>query len=126
MGELVVAVTGVSNLDSGADGDGWTVAVPADGIRAVSPNGVDDTYDSTAYDETFTVETFATANDVELGFPKGSESPDEGVVVIDNEGDEIVLLEGELGAEGSDIELFELPFTFATSTSVALAAIMDG
>lgn len=124
VGELVVAVSGVSNLDSGIEGDGWDVTIEADGIRAVSPNGVDDTYDSSAYDEDFTVESFSSANDVELKVTKSSDSPDEGVVVIDNEGDEVVLLEGELKAEGSDITLFELPFAFATS-GATLPATLD-
>lgn len=121
MGELVVAVSGVNNLDSDAEGDGWTITIPANGIRAVSPNGVDDTYDSQAYDETFSLETFASAADLELDINLADENPDEGVVVIDNEGDEIVLLEGELMADGGDILIYDLPFNFATSGATLLA-----
>ena len=121
LAELVVAVSGVNNLDTNANGDGWTVNIPANGIRAVSPNGVDDTYDSTNYDETFTVETFASAADLELEINLADENPDEGVVVIDNEGDEIVLLEGELMADGGDILIYDLPFNFATSGATLLA-----
>jgi len=124
MGELVVAVTGVNNLNSSEEGDGWDVTIPADGIRAVSPNGVDDTYDSSEFTENFTVETFSSANDVELRLSLGDENPEEGVVVVDKEDEEIVLLEGELRADGSDIDLFELMFTIAT-TSADLADIMD-
>ena len=121
LAELVVAVSGVNNLDTNANGDGWTVNIPANGIRAVSPNGVDDTYDSTNYDETFTVETFASAADLELEINLADENPDEGVVVVDNEGDEIVLLEGELMADGGDILIYDLPFNFATSGATLLA-----
>ena len=121
LAELVVAVSGVNNLDTNANGDGWTVNIPANGIRAVSPNGVDDTYDTSNYDETFTVETFASAADLELEINLADENPDEGVVVVDNEGDEIVLLEGELMADGGDILIYDLPFNFATSGATLLA-----
>ena len=123
VGELVVAVTGVNNLDSG-DTSTWEVRLPADAIRAVSPNGVDDTYEN-LYDETFTIETFASANEIELKASLGDENPDEQVVSVENEGDEVLLLEGEFKAEGSDVEIFGLEFDFATSSGLALSSLFD-
>ena len=113
--ELTIAVTAVRNLDSADEGDGWTVTIPRDGIRAVSPNGVDDTYDSSAYSETFTVETFASASNLELNITLDDENPEEGVVIVDNQGDTVDLLVFEVKADGSDITLYDLPFLL-TST----------
>ena len=115
-GELVVAVSGVSNLDSGDSGDGWTVAIPADGIRAVSPNGVDDTYGS-LIDELFTVESFASANDVELEVSIGDDSPEGQVVNIDasSDTDGVELLQFTIEADGSDLEISEIPVTLTVS-----------
>jgi hypothetical protein len=111
LAELVVGVTGVNNVDSADEGDGWTVNIPADGIRAVSPNGVDDTYDATEYDEPFTVASFASANDVELKVSQSNDSPDSTVVDVDttSDTDGIELLVAELEADGSDIMISEIP-----------------
>ncbi len=116
VGELVVAVTGVSNLDTGDSGDGWTVAIPADGIRAVSPNGVDDTY-AALTDETFTVASFATANDVELEVSIGDDSPEGQVVNVDttSDTDNVELLQFTIGADGSDINVTEIPVTLTVA-----------
>ena len=114
-GELTVAVVAANNIDSADEGDGWTVTIPEDGIRAVSPNGVDDTYDSSEYESDFTVESFASANDIELDITAGEDNPEEGVVSVEDEGDEIVLLEFELEANGSDLMIFGLPFLITTS-----------
>lgn len=124
IGELTVAVTAVSNIDSDDEGDSWTIRIPADGIRAVSPNGVDDTYDSAAHSTTFTVETFAAATDLELSVTEGDDNPEEGVVAIDDEGDEIVLLQFALTAEDSDITIFDLPFDL-TSTGGDVEDLID-
>lgn len=115
VGELVVAVTGVSNLDTGDAADGWTAAIPADGIRAVSPNGVDDTY-GTLIDETFTVNTFATANDVEMQVSLANESPEGSVVNVSlsDDTDGVDLLIFEIEADGSDLNITEIPVTLTT------------
>lgn len=114
-GELTVNVTGAKNVDSADEGDGWTVSIPADGIRAVSPDGTDDTYSGSSFSTTFTVESFASANDVELKAVEGDDNPDEGIVTIDHEGDDVTLLEFELTAKGSDIDVTELPFDLVSS-----------
>lgn len=116
IGELVVAVTGVNNLDTADSGDGWTAAIPADGIRAVSPNGVDDTY-GTLTDETFTVASFATANDVELEVSIGDDSPEGQVVNVDttSDTDNVELLQFTIGADGSDINVTEIPVTLTVA-----------
>lgn len=125
VGELAVAVTAQNNVDSASEGDTFDVFIPADGIRAVSPNGVDDTYDTAAHETTFSVESFASANDIELSSTVGDNNPDEGVVVIDDEGDNILLLEGELRAEGSDMLLFDLPVQLFTSGATDVDQVID-
>lgn len=115
--ELVVGVTGVSNVDSDDEGDGWDVNIPIDGIRAVSPNGVDDVYDSGAFDEPFTVESFASANDVELMVTEADDSPESTVVDVSttDDTDGVELLVAELEAEGSDITVTEIPVNLQVS-----------
>lgn len=124
VGELVVAVTGVNNIDSADDNEDLTVAIPIDGIRAASPNGVVDEYDSSAYSTTFQLETFATATGVDLKVALGDDSPDAQVVNVDatNDTDDVELLRFTLEADGSDIWVDELP-VFLTATGATVAQI---
>ncbi len=118
-GELTVAVTGVDNIDTASNQDGFDIYIPANGIRAVSPNGVDDTYDSSAHETTFTVETFASAANLEMKVNKTSDSPDEQVVIVDSEGDQIELLQFTILADGSDLEVFDIPINlFSTNANI--------
>lgn len=122
--ELVVAVTGVNNLDSGDEGEGWTIEIPSNGIRAVSPNGVDDTYDSSAFNTGFTIESFASASDLEMNVTLSDDNPDEGVAIVDDEGDEIVLLAFDIEADGGDVSINDIPLVLA-STNANVGAILD-
>ncbi len=123
--ELTVAVTGPSSVNGDIEGEGWSVEIPNDGIRASSPNGVTETYDGVG-PETFTVESFASANDVELDASKSDENPDEQTVTGDSD-DEFTLdlLGFTLDAEGSDITVFGLMFDIATSTGVDVDAAVN-
>jgi peptidoglycan hydrolase-like protein with peptidoglycan-binding domain len=124
--KLVVNVTGNSNLDSAIDGEGWDVTIPDNGIRASSPNGVTETYDGVITSESFTVESFATANDVELHAKKNSDSPDEQTVIGDSNNEfDVDLLAFTLEATGSDIDVFGLSFDIATSTGVDVTAAIN-
>ena len=109
--ELTVRVSGTRNLDSADEGDGWTITLPASSIRAASPNGVVDEYDSSAFSETFTVESFASATGVELRVTRHNDSPRAQVVNVDDtsDTDDVLLLVGTLEAKGSDVTITELP-----------------
>lgn len=124
--ELTIAVTGIQNISSDEEGEGWTVRIPADGIRALSPNGTDDTYPSSEMDTTFTVERFASARGVELDISTASESPDSRVVEVsdDDDTDGVELLAFTLEAEGSDILILDLPITL-TSTGADVNEIAN-
>ncbi len=123
--QLVVAVTGVKNLDSGDQGDGWTVEIPADGIRASSPNGVVDEYGS-AIDETFTLETFASATGVELKAALSDDNPDAQIVNVDadNDTNDVELLRFTLEAKGSDITINDIPI-YLTPTGATVTEILN-
>lgn len=129
-GELLVAVTGPSSVNGDIEGEGWSVGILENGIRASSPNGVTESYDgedpSNLGPETFTVETFSSANDVELKASKSSDNPDEQTVVGDSN-DEFMadLLGFELEAEGSDIEVFSLEFDLTTSAPSVVQQVSE-
>lgn len=123
--DLLIAVSGPNTVNSDTEGEGWDVTIPDNGIRASSPNGVTDSYDGVG-PESFTVESFASANDVELKASKSSDNPDEQTVVGDSN-DEFMadLLGFELEAEGSDIEVFSLEFDFTTSAPSVVQQVSE-
>lgn len=108
--ELEVVVTGVNNIDSADAGLDLTVTIPEDGIRASSPNGVTDTYDSGDFSTTFSVDTFAAANGIDVKVSLGDDSPEAGTVDVDadDETNDVALLEFEIKVKGSDVTLDEL------------------
>lgn len=126
-GELTVAVTGIRNLDSADEGKGWTIRIPEDGIRAVSPNGVDDNYDSSEFETTFTLDTFASASGVELQVSEGENSPEGGVVTVDSQSETegVELLHIVLEAEGSDLTISELPITLTVTGATDVDALIN-
>ncbi len=123
--DLLIAVSGPNTVNSDIENEGWDVEIPDNGIRASSPNGVTDSYDGVG-PEAFTVETFSSANDVELQASKSSDNPDEQTVVGDSD-DEFMadLLGFELAAEGSDIEVFSLEFDLTTSAPSVVQQVSD-
>lgn len=114
--ELVVAVSGVSNVDSGDAGDDWGLDFIS--VRFVDGQGasVTDTTGTDAF--TWDVNTFATATGVDLKTKLSSDNPDSGTVDVDptDDTDDVELLSFTLEADGSDIEVKDLPINFATST----------
>ena len=110
-GELTVAVTSHENIDSDdLDDNNWEVTVES--IRYMDAQGAVITETSVGdvgVAREFEFATFTSANDVELNVSESTDSPDEGTVEVDEDGDtEVTLLIGELEAEGSDIEITEL------------------
>lgn len=123
-GDLVVKVSGVSNLDSADEGDTWSLEFESvrfrDGSGAIiADSSTGDINDGTG--RNFTFDSFATAADVELKAQKSNDSPDSQVINVDdtNDTDGVELLVFTLEAKGSDIEIKDLPITFATSTATA-------
>jgi hypothetical protein len=111
---LYVAVSAVDHLDTGDVTESWDVSI--DNVRYVDAQGAVTTDDSTndiGSTETFSFESFGTANDVELKMTEDSENPEAMVVEVDdtNSTDGVTLLKGTLKAEGSDIEVKEMTFS---------------
>lgn len=116
--QITIEVTGRDNLDSDQTGDEWTIAI--DSIRFVDAQGAvisDTATGDIGTSETFSFETFASAADVELNASRSGDSPDSMVVNVDDSSDtdNVELLVFELEAEGSDIELKDLPITLISS-----------
>ncbi len=114
--EFFISVDGADNLDSGdIDSDSWTVDVL--NARYEDGSGVVTTFDSiTDLDVAFDVVDFSTSADTELKFSTDSDSPEAGIVMIDEDDgkDDVVLLKGKIKLDGdSDVNLDELPVTFS-------------
>ncbi len=139
--EFFIAVDGANNLDSGdiaGGADSWTVDLLS--VRYEDGSGVVTTFsgsgaDFTALDVPIEFVDFSTAADTELHFSTDSDSPEAGIVLVDEdaETDNVVLLKGTIEAEGdSDVNLDELPVSFSpTGVDINLIAtnlilILDG
>jgi len=130
-GELVVAVSGVSNIDSDDEDSGWATTVET--IRFVDADGATISEDTgleiaTAADRrAFNLTTFAAAADIslELSLTDGDDADDinEARVIDTDNSDEtegVELLAFSLELEGdSEVTIDDLTFT-ATSTTVDL------
>jgi peptidoglycan hydrolase-like protein with peptidoglycan-binding domain len=130
-GELVVALTGVSNLDSANEEEEWNVSLTSirfadaqgaiitysDGADMENPIDNDTTTDSD--ERQFSFESFATAADVELVVSDGNDDINESrlIQVDDNDDtDGVELFSFELEAEGdSDIEVKDLLIYFTAA-----------
>ncbi|MDP4020941.1 MAG: peptidoglycan-binding protein [Candidatus Adlerbacteria bacterium] len=119
-GDLVVAVSALSSIDSADAGDTWNLEFESVRFRDAQGASITDSATGDINDATgrnFTVDTFATANNVELKAQSSDDTP-EGVVNVDdtNDTDGVVLARFTLEAEGGDIRVRDFPITFATST----------
>ncbi len=140
-----VSVDAVSNLDSGdITGDSWTVAVNS--IRYIDGSGVTTTEESaiptdidwaTAGDGmAMSFVTFSASADTELKISTDSDSPEAGIVMVDDSDntDGVSLLKGKLELEGtSDANIDAFPVTLTTSGATdldeitgSLTLIIDG
>jgi hypothetical protein len=117
--EFVVAVTSLTNLDSGdIDSDAWTVDVL--NVRFMDAEGVSTTEDTDGdlLEKTFDFASFATAADVELKVSLGDKDiNDSRSINVDDTDttDDVSLLAFELEAEGSDITVDALPVLVTTT-----------
>jgi hypothetical protein len=114
-GELTVAVSGVNNVDSDDAGDDWGLDFLS--VRFADASGAIITETANTNEFLWSVTTFATAADVELRVQSSDDTP-EGVVNIDDTSDTngVELLRFSLRAEGSDIEVKDLPITFTVGS----------
>lgn len=146
--ELLVAVTALNNLDStDFNNDQWNVAITqirfTDGDGVVTTNsytvdltdGLADEPTNMITEAIFDFVDFGTSADVELKLRSASDNPEEGVVVVSDSGstDGVLLLKGELEAEGSsDLWIDEFPVTFSPTGSnfnvivESISIIIDG
>ncbi len=115
VGNFYVAVSGASNLDSDDIGEDWTVDVT--NVRWVDAQGATISEDPTLTVRTFSFESFASANDVELRLTEATDNPDAQVVMADDNGstDGVTLLKGKLKAVGSDINIKGMIVTVAAT-----------
>jgi len=118
--ELTIAITALNNIDTsdlGSANNDWRGGVTM--LRYVDANGAAITESSlgdiisanqvSSEGREFHFDTFASAAGVELRISEANDNPSAGTVQVDeNGGDEVVLLRGELGGRGSDIEITEL------------------
>ena len=130
-GELVVKVSGISNLDSTDATDTWTLEFESVRFRDAQGASVTDTSTGVINDaagRTFSFESFATAADLELKITSGDDSiNDAHVIVVDdtNDTDGVELFSFNLEAEGdSDIVIDGLPINF-TSVGAGVGEIVN-
>jgi peptidoglycan hydrolase-like protein with peptidoglycan-binding domain len=112
---LYVAVSGINNLDSADAGDTWTVDFAS--VRFVDAQGAVTTEDPSTSPVTFSFNTFATANNVEMRVSLADDSPDAQVVNVsttDNTNG-VTLLKFKIKAVGSDIKVKDLPVLLTVS-----------
>lgn len=141
-GDLVVAISAVSGLDSADAGDTWNVSFTsvrfqdAQGasITDSSTGDIDDSADNnttTDSDERgFSFETFATASDLEFKVSKGDADINDArsiAVSSTTETDNVDILSFEIEIEGnSDVNVDDLAVDFATSTGDLLSDLITG
>lgn len=133
--KFYVAVNGANNLDSGdIDTDSWTVAVAnirfEDGSGVVTtetsaiPTDLD--WDAAGDGIAISFVTFSSAANTELKVTTAAESPDAGIVVIDDTDntDDVTMLVGKIEVEGtSDVVVDQLPVTLTTVGGANVAAV---
>lgn len=117
VGELVVAVTGISNLDSNDATDTWTVDFRQ--IRFMDADGATISEDPSTGTRTFSFETYATAANTELTVSSGDEDINDARVInvhATDDTDDVEVLSFEVEIEGnSDVTVDDIPVLF-TST----------
>lgn len=118
-GTIYVAVTADSSVDSGNENQSINVTVEE--IRAYSPNGEYDTYSGSDFDtnpmvDAFEVESLSGSGDVKFKVVEHSSNPENQVVEVDDtsDTDDVQLLKFTVKAEGTDMEIKDLPINLET------------
>lgn len=123
MGELIVAISAVSNLDSADEGDSWSVDF--DSIRFMDADGATITDDPSTAARTFTFEEFATAAGIDITINDGDNDDinNSRVITVDatNDTDDVEVLAFTMEVEGdSDITIDSLPVEFTVTGATDL------
>lgn len=116
-GELTVAVSAISNLDSADEGETWTVDFAQ--VRFMDADGASITEDPGTAARTFSFEAFAKAANVGLRITEGDEDVnDSRVIIVDankrTENEDVLSFNVEVEGD-SDIELSSLPIAFTVT-----------
>ncbi len=125
--KFYVTVDASGSFDSG-DIDSESFTADVDNLRFVDGSGVvttEDGYDLGSMDVPVSFVSFSTAADTELKITAASDSPDAGIVMVDDtsDTDNVSLLKGKIKVEGtSDVLVDELPITITTSAD-SLSAV---
>jgi len=121
--KFYVTVDASGSFDSG-DIDSESFTADVDNLRFVDGSGVFTTFTSgddatlAGMDVPVSFVSFSTASDTEFKISADSDSPDAGIVMVDDasDTDNVSLLKGKIKIEGSsDVLVDELPFTITTS-----------
>jgi len=121
VGKLYIAVDGANTFDSSDIGaaDSWTVDI--ENIRFVDGSGVYTTetgYEIDGMDVAIDFVSFSSASDTELKISTSSDTPAEGIVIVDESSttENVSMLKGKLKLEGtSDAVLDEFPVTLTVT-----------
>lgn len=117
-GELVVAISGIGNLDSADATDTWTIDFTS--VRFRDADGATISEDPATATRTFSFETFANSADAELKVSLTEDAEDINVAHVINvhatdDTDGVEVLAFTLEAEGdSDLEIKDLPVLFTS------------
>lgn len=132
-GSLIVAVSGISNLDSADEQDTWTLEFESVRFRDAQNAIISDTTTGVINDaagRTFSFESFSSAANIELKIAAGSaqdEINEARAIEVDasNDTDNVALFAVTAEAEGtSDINIDDWPFLF-TATGAASPTIYE-
>ncbi|XOB41502.1 MAG: peptidoglycan-binding domain-containing protein [Candidatus Nealsonbacteria bacterium] len=129
--ELVVAVSGIGNLDSNDAGEEWTVEFNSIRFRDAQDAVITDanTGDIDEATREFSFEVFATAADIDLKIRADDDEVNDAHVINvddDNDTDDVEVLSFTIEIEGdSDVELKKLPVEFDSVNTTATTYIDD-
>ena len=114
--QLAVAVDVIDNVDGSDEGQSWEAAIPVNGIRAISPNGLTETYPTTQLDADFTVAGSDTGT---LSWSQDSDNPDAMAITLDDAVDtnNVLLAVYNLEADNQDIFVEDILIETTITTS---------
>lgn len=136
-GEFTVAVTALSNLDSGdIDTDDWSVDLlsvrfeDGEGVVTTESGSASATDGSGTFEKNFDFGSFATSADLELKITEGDDTVNDAHVInidaTDNT-DDVEILSFEMEVEGdSDVELDSLPVSITVATQDHVDEMVSG
>lgn len=124
---LEIAVSVRSNVDGSDEGQSWGAKIPANGIRAISPNGLSETYSTSAYEEDFTVAGSDTGT---LEFAESADNPDAMALSLDDAVDtnDVLLAVYNMEADNQDIFIEDLSIAVditETGTATTMSQIVN-